>query len=52
MSDADYALLRALAAALQTSQADVITRGLMALSEALPADRRKVLRLVLRQRQD
>ena len=51
MSDADYALLRALAAALQTSQADVITRGLMALTETLPADTRTVLRLLRRQRQ-
>ena len=52
MSDADYALLRALAAALQTSQADVITRALAVLADTLPADARKVLRLLLRQHPD
>ena len=36
----DYRLLRVLSAALQTSQANVITRALAALSASLPADTR------------
>ena len=47
--DDDYALLLALAAALQTSQAEVLVRGLTALTQALPPDIRKVV-TVLRRR--
>ena len=44
----DYRLLRALGAALQTSQADVIARALAALAASLPADTRKVVEVLKR----
>ena len=47
--DDEYALLLALAAALQTSQAEVLVRGLTALTQTLPPDIRKVV-TVLRRR--
>jgi len=47
--DAPYALLRALSAALQLSQADVVVRALAALTDSLPADVRKVVQVLQRQ---
>ena len=47
--DGQYALLRALSAALQISQADVVVRALTALTETLPADVRKVVQVLQRQ---
>jgi hypothetical protein len=49
ISDHEYALLRALAAALHTSQADVVARALTALTQALPPDVRKVVQVLQRQ---
>ena len=46
--DDDYALLLALAAALQTSQADVLVRGLTELMHSLPTDIRKVVSVLRR----
>ena len=51
ITDEDYALLRALAAALNTSQADVVARAMAALLENLPADVRKVVAVLQRQQQ-
>ena len=48
IADADYALLRALAAALQTSQADVIAQGLAALKATLTPEARKLVQLLER----
>ena len=48
--DDTYALLRALAAALHTSQAEVVVRGLDALRQTLPPDVRRVVNALLRQR--
>jgi hypothetical protein len=47
--DGPYALLRALSAALQLSQADVVVRALAALTDSLPADVRKVVQVLQRQ---
>jgi len=47
--DGPYALLRALSAALQLSQADVVVRALAALTDTLPADVRKVVQVLSRQ---
>ena len=47
--DDQYSLLRALAAALNTSQAEVIVRGLTALTQSLPADVRRVVNVLQRQ---
>jgi hypothetical protein len=47
--DDDYARLLALAAALHTSQAEVLVRGLRALAQTLPADIRKVVNVLQRQ---
>jgi len=47
--DDPYALLRALSAALQLSQADVVVRALAALTDSLPADVRKVVQVLQRQ---
>jgi len=44
----DYRLLRALAAALQTSQAEVITRALAALTASLPIATQRVVRMLQR----
>jgi hypothetical protein len=41
--DDQYALLRALTAVLHTSQAEVLVRGLTALTESLPREVRKVV---------
>lgn len=49
VADDDYALLRALAAALNTSQADVVVRGMAALLDTLPSDVRKVVAMLRRQ---
>jgi hypothetical protein len=49
ISDDEYALLRALAAALHSSQADVVVRGLNALHDSLPADVRRVVQILRRQ---
>jgi len=49
IADEDYALLRALAAALHTSQADVVARALTALTQTLPSDIRKVVQVLRRQ---
>ena len=48
ISDSDYLLLRALGAALNTSQADVVTRGLAALYESLSPDARQIVRSLVR----
>jgi hypothetical protein len=48
--DDTYALLRALTAALHTSQAEVLVRGLTALVQTLPPDVRKVVDVLRRQR--
>ena len=48
--DDTYALLRALAAALHTSQADVIVRALDALTRTLPPDIRKVVDVLQREK--
>jgi phosphoserine phosphatase len=47
--DDKYALLRALAAALHTSQAEILVRGLAALTETLPPDVRNVVTVLQRQ---
>ena len=50
----DFRLLQALAAVLNTSQADVVSRGLHALRDALPASTRRLvtaLRRSLRRQQ-
>jgi hypothetical protein len=47
--DGSYALLRALSAAMQISQADVVVRALTALTDTLPADVRKVVQVLQRQ---
>ena len=49
IADDDYALLRALAAALHTSQADVVVRAMAALKDTLPPDVRKVVQVLQRQ---
>jgi hypothetical protein len=49
ISDADYRLLRALVAALQTSQADVVVRGLVALKGSLPPDLKTIVQRLIRQ---
>ena len=41
--DDAYSLLHALGAALDTSQADVVVRGLTALRETLPTDVRRIV---------
>ena len=46
--DGPYALLRALAAALHTSQAEVVVRGLTALKDTLPPDIRRVVNVLQR----
>ena len=48
--DDSYALLRALAGALQISQADVVVRALAALTDTLPPDVRRVVQVLQRQR--
>jgi hypothetical protein len=45
--EADYRLLRALSSALQTSQAEVLTRGLMALNASLSPDVRRVVKALV-----
>ena len=45
--EADYRLLRALSAALQTSQAEVLTRGLAALNASLAPDVRRVVKALV-----
>ena len=47
----DFLLLRALTAALHTSQADVVTRGLHALLMTLPLTQQKIVRALLREGQ-
>lgn len=47
--DDGYGLLLALAAALRTSQAEVLMRGLTALMRTLPPDIRKVVKVLQRQ---
>ena len=46
--DADYRLLRALSATLQTSQAEVIARALAALTNTLSTDEQNIVRLMQR----
>lgn len=46
LSDDTYAHLKALAAVLQVSQADVITRGFAALERSLPAAEQKLVALL------
>ena len=48
--DDTYALLRALAAALHTSQAEVVVQALHALQQTLPPDVRRVVTALQRQR--
>lgn len=43
-----YRQLRALAAVLGTSQADVLTRALQALQRTLPSDQQSVVKLLTR----
>jgi hypothetical protein len=45
-----YRQLRALAAVLGTSQADVLARALQALQHTLPPDQQSVVKLLARQR--
>jgi hypothetical protein len=44
----DYRLLRALSAVLHTSQADVVTRGLVALKANLPSATQRIVNALLK----
>lgn len=46
VTESTYRQLRALAAALGTSQADVLSRALKALQQTLPPDQQKVVKLL------
>ena len=48
VAEPTYPQLRALAAVLGTSQADVLTRALGALHRTLPADQQRVVTLLTR----
>ena len=51
VTDADYRLLRALGAVLQTSQADVITKALVTLRASLPRSSQTLVRALKSRRQ-
>ena len=48
ISASDYRLLRALSAVLHTSQADVVTRGLVALKASLPTGTQRIVNALLK----